>query len=138
MPGYVVAKLAEALDARQMKGLNGARLLLIGLAYKKNIDDVRESPALKLIALLEKRGAAVDYHDPHVPTLPPTREHGAIAGRKSAALTAAALAAYDAVVIVTDHDGVDYRLLADHARLIIDTRNACRARGCGGPNVVAA
>ena len=138
MPAYVMARLAEALDRRQKKGLNGARILTLGLAYKKNIDDVRESPALKLISLIEKRGASVDYHDPHVPVLPPTREHGAIAGRKSTAFTPAAIAGYDAVVIVTDHDAVDYRMLVDNARLVIDTRNACRGRGFDAPNVVPA
>ena len=138
MPAYVVGKLAEALDREQRKGLNGARILIIGLAYKKNIDDTRESPALKLITLIEKRGASVDYYDPHIPVLPPTREHGAIAGRPCAVFTADTLAGYDAVVIATDHDDVDYRMLTENARLIIDTRNACRSRGFDGPHVVAA
>ena len=138
MPAYVVGKLAEALDREQRKGLNGARILILGLAYKKNIDDTRESPALKLITLIEKRGASVDYYDPHIPVLPPTREHGAIAGRPCAVFTADTLAGYDAVVIATDHDDVDYRMLTENARLIIDTRNACRSRGFDGPHVVAA
>lgn len=138
MPAYVVSKLAEALDRSQKKGLNGSKVLILGLAYKKNIDDLRESPALKLISLIEKRGASVDYFDPYIPVMPHTREHDDIAGRKSVAFTPAAIAAYDAVVIATDHDAVDYRMLVDNARLVVDTRNACRSAGCDGANVVAA
>jgi UDP-N-acetyl-D-glucosamine dehydrogenase len=126
MPAYVVARLARALDTRFARGVNGARILLLGLAYKKNVDDTRESPALRLIELLEERGARVDYHDPHVPRIPPTRHYAAIAGRTSIALTAAAVNGYDAVVIVTDHDGVDYALVAGAAKLVVDTRNALR------------
>ena len=76
MPYHVVNRLAEAVDRSAGRGLNGARILILGVAYKKNVDDMRESPALKLMALLERRGAVVDYHDPFIPVLPPTREHG--------------------------------------------------------------
>ncbi|MGE3474423.1 MAG: nucleotide sugar dehydrogenase [Rhodospirillaceae bacterium] len=126
MPHLVVERLAKALDARFSRGIKGARLLLLGLAYKKNVDDTRESPALRLIELLEERGAAVDYHDPFVPKIPPTRHYGPIAGRASVALTPAVIAGYDAVVIVTDHDAVDYAAVARSAKLVIDTRNALR------------
>ncbi len=126
MPHYVVERLARALDERFARGLNGARVLLLGLAYKKNVDDTRESPALRLIELLETRGAKVDYHDPFVARIPPTRHYGPIAGRASIDLSKDALAAYDGVVIVTDHETVDYDLVARAARLVIDTRNALR------------
>ncbi len=124
MPLHVVNRLGEALDRQRGRGLNGAKVLLLGVAYKKNIDDMRESPALVIWELLEARGAAVAYHDPHVPEIPPTREHAALTGRTSAALDAATLAAADAVLIVTDHQAVDYALVAETARLVIDTRNA--------------
>ncbi|PVE20232.1 nucleotide sugar dehydrogenase, partial [Microvirga sp. KLBC 81] len=122
MPSYVVERLAQAVD-RGGRPFSGARILLLGVAYKKNVDDIRESPALKLLELIEARGARVDYHDPHVPELPPTRKHGALAGRRSVPLTVATVASYDAVLIATDHDQVDYRLIAEHARLVVDTRN---------------
>jgi UDP-N-acetyl-D-glucosamine dehydrogenase len=125
MPHYVVDRLARALDERAAKGLNGARVLMVGLAYKKNVDDTRESPGLRLIELLEQRGAKVDYHDPMVTAIPPTRHHGAIAGRKSVALKT--VGEYDAALIVTDHDAVDYAALVADAKLVIDTRNATKA-----------
>jgi UDP-N-acetyl-D-glucosamine dehydrogenase len=124
MPGKVVDKLEEALRAETGKSLKDVRILLAGLAYKKNVNDTRESPALVLIELLEERGAAVEYHDPYVPEIPPTREHAALAGRQSVGWTAEVIEACDAVLICTDHDDVDYGLLAGHARLIVDTRNA--------------
>ncbi len=138
MPAYVVARLAEALDHQQKKGLNGSRILILGLAYKKNIDDLRESPSLKLISLIEKRGAKVDYHDPFISAIPVTREHADIAGRNSVAFTPESLASYDAVVVATDHDAVDYAALVQHARLIVDTRNACRRAGLNGDHIVPA
>jgi UDP-N-acetyl-D-glucosamine dehydrogenase len=125
MPHYVVDRLARALDERFAKGLNGARILIVGLAYKKNVDDTRESPALRLIELLEQRGAKVDYHDPMVAEIPTTRHHAAIAGRKSVPLNAAADC--DAALIVTDHDAIDYAALVAGARLVVDTRNATKA-----------
>ena len=84
----MVERLAEALDRRLGKGLTGAKILLLGLAYKKNVDDMRESPSLKLIELLEARGATVDYHDPYIPVIPKTREHAELAGRRSVAARA--------------------------------------------------
>jgi UDP-N-acetyl-D-glucosamine dehydrogenase len=138
MPRYVVARLADELDARAGKGLNGARILMLGLAYKKNVDDTRESPAFKLIELLEKRGATCDVHDPYVPVVPRSREHPNMAGRKSVPLDPAVIATYDAVLIVTDHDNVDYVSLAKSARLVVDTRNACARAGAVGSHIVKA
>jgi UDP-N-acetyl-D-glucosamine dehydrogenase len=138
MPYHVIDRLAAALDARQGRGLRGARVLVLGLAYKKNIEDTRESPALKLMELIEARGGTADYHDPFVPVLPHTRAHGRLAGRGSVPLTEATLRAYDAALIATDHDGVDYALVASAARLVVDTRNALGSRGITGGAVVKA
>jgi UDP-N-acetyl-D-glucosamine dehydrogenase len=138
MPGYVVDKLARALDRQAGRGLRDAKVLIIGIAYKKNIDDIRESPAFKLIELLETRGAKVDFYDPHVPAIPKTREHGRLAGRSSIAWIPDQLPGYDAVLVVTDHDAVDYRELCRLASLVIDTRNACARAGYVGDNVVKA
>lgn len=126
MPRYVIDRLAEALDRQTGRGLNGSRILLIGMAYKKNVDDMRESPALKLTELLEHRGSRVDYHDPHIPEVPMTRDHPEFAGRKSVDITAENVAAYDVVLIATDHADVDWDLVVDHAKLVVDTRNVCR------------
>jgi UDP-N-acetyl-D-glucosamine dehydrogenase len=138
MPRLVVERLAEALDKRFGRGLSGARVLIVGLAYKKNIDDLRESPSLKLIELLEQRGATAAYHDPFIAVIPPTREHATLANRKSAPIGPRDVAGYDAVLIATDHDGVDYRALTANAKLVIDTRNACERHGIVGPNIVKA
>jgi UDP-N-acetyl-D-glucosamine dehydrogenase len=138
MPRLVVEKLAQALDQRLGRGLNGARILVIGAAYKKNVDDMRESPSLRLIELIEQRGAMADYHDPHIPVLPTTREHAALAGRHSIALTPEIVRGYQAVLIATDHDAVDYKALVAQAQLVIDTRNACERTGAIGEHVVKA
>ncbi|MGF1473948.1 MAG: nucleotide sugar dehydrogenase [Geminicoccaceae bacterium] len=127
MPRYVVERLAMALDERTGKGLNGSRILLAGIAYKKNVDDMRESPGLPILSMLERRGAEVDYVDPFVPMIPQTREHVTLAGRRSIALEPELFADYDAVLIVTDHDEVDYQALVHHARLVVDTRNATKS-----------
>ena len=121
MPRYVIARLEAALQANG-KELKGADILLLGIAYKKNVDDMRESPALVLLEMLEAAGASVAFHDPHVPIIPMTREHAELAGRSSVAIDDAATA--DAVLIVTDHDSVDYVSLGQAADLIVDTRNA--------------
>jgi UDP-N-acetyl-D-glucosamine dehydrogenase len=138
MPPYVVNELAIALDRQQKKGLNGSRILLIGIAYKKNIDDTRESPALALMELLEARGATVDFHDPHVQSIPMTREHKHLANRKSVAIDRKSISSYDATLIATDHDEVDYVSLADFSRLVVDTRNACARNGIAGSHIVRA
>ncbi len=128
MPYYVVERLAETVD-RSGKPFSSSRVLMLGVAYKKNVDDTRESPSLKLIELIEARGAKVDYHDPHIPELPTTRKHGSLAGRRSVVLTPDNVRSYDAVLIATDHDGVDYRLVIDNSNLVVDTRNVCARVG---------
>lgn len=138
MPEHVVSKLALALDMHQRKGLNGSRILIAGIAYKKNVDDMRESPALRLIELLEARGAETHYFDPYVPVIPQTREHAALAHRQSVTWSTDLAANYDAVLIVTDHDGVDYGAMLQNAKLVVDTRNACRKAGHDADNLVHA
>lgn len=138
MPRHVVDRLAEALDRRFRRGLNGSRILVLGIAYKKNVDDTRESASFRLIELIEERGGTADYHDPHAEAIPRTREHAALAGRRSVPLTAEAIASYDAVLIATDHDAVDYVALARDARLVLDTRNACARAGADLTRVVKA
>ena len=126
MPQLVVAKTGQALSLISQKALNGANILIIGMAYKKNVDDMRESPSLVLTELLEAEGAEVAYHDPFVTVIPQTREHSNLAGRESLDLTPDTVAQVDAVLISTNHDGLDYQMLADNATLIIDTRNAMK------------
>ncbi|KAB1070576.1 nucleotide sugar dehydrogenase [Methylobacterium planeticum] len=138
MPHYVVGRLAEALDRRGGRGLAGAEILIIGLAYKRNVDDMRESPALKLTEILEARGARVSFHDPFVPEIPPTREHPALTGRRSLPLEPGLLARSAATLIVTDHDGIDWGLVVAHAPLVVDTRNACARAGLAGATIVKA
>jgi UDP-N-acetyl-D-glucosamine dehydrogenase len=127
MPQYVIERTALALDQTFGRGLKGSKILVVGLAYKKNIDDIRESPSLRLLQLLDARGALADYHDPFVPAVTPTREYHELLGRKSAQVADAG--AYDAVIISTDHDCVDYSDIVSRAKLIVDTRNACGSRG---------
>lgn len=129
MPAYVVKRLEEALDRHLGLSLGSSRVLIIGLSYKRNIADIRESPSIVLIELLQKRGVAVDFHDPFVAEIPPTREHASLAGRQSVPLSEEAIAAYDAVLISTDHDDVDYSMLCRVAKVIVDTRNAIGRRG---------
>jgi len=138
MPQRVVEKTVEALNERAAKAMKGARILVIGIAYKKNVDDTRESPALTIIELLEKRGAEVSFHDPFFDEIPPTREHPQFTGRRSVPLTRDTAASFDGAIICTDHDPVDYRLLVAHCPLIIDTRNACARRGLSAEHVVKA
>ncbi len=125
-PYKVVEALIDALSTHKQKSISGARILLFGVAYKKNVEDTRESPAFTLTRLIEERGGKVDFHDPFVPVVPQMREHPELAGRKSVAFDAKAFAAYDAALICTDHDGVDYAEVARAIDLVIDTRNALR------------
>lgn len=138
MPQYVIARLQDELDRQQAVALSAARVLILGLAYKKNVSDVRESPSFALMELLEKRGTDVDFHDPHAGEIPVTREHAELAGRKSVKLTADSLTGYNVVLLATDHDAIDYELVANNARLIVDTRNAFARLGLQGKNVVKA
>ena len=138
MPRYVIAKLEAALDKHLSISLGSAHVLIVGLAYKKNIPDVRESPSFKLLELLDQRGATTSYHDPHVPIIPSTREHARHAGMKSVQLNEQTLGQQDVVLIATDHDSVDYEFIGRNARLIIDTRNAFARRGLASENIVKA
>jgi UDP-N-acetyl-D-glucosamine dehydrogenase len=138
MPQYVISKLEQELDRRQQVSLSAAKVLVLGLAYKKNVSDIRESPSFALMELLRRRGAAVSFHDIHVPVIPTTREHAHFAGMRSVDLTAGPLREYNAVVVATDHDGVAYELVAEHAKLIIDTRNVFARNNILASNVFKA
>jgi UDP-N-acetyl-D-glucosamine dehydrogenase len=138
MPRHVVTVLAEALSCRKQKSLSGARVLLVGLAYKKNVDDLRESPSLTLLELIESRGGNVDYYDPYIPEIPSTREHATLAGRRSITWSEALKRPFDAVLISTDHDEVDHKELVVHHELVVDTRNATRAVAQGRDRIVLA
>jgi UDP-N-acetyl-D-glucosamine dehydrogenase len=124
MPEYVAAKIGEALNS-QSKAVRGSTVLVMGVSYKRDIDDVRESPALDVMALLHDKGARVRYHDPYVPTLG-ARDWRGDGDLASVALTAAELSAADCVVIVTDHRAFDYGVITKAARLIVDSRNAIK------------
>jgi len=119
MPDYVIAKLTEALN-RRLKPVNGSRVLVLGIAYKKNVDDMRESPSVILMEKLRDLGAEVDYSDPHIPVFPTLREHEF--DLTSVALSPETLRGYDCVLLATDHDRLDYNLIREHSNLIVDTR----------------
>ncbi|MES0883396.1 nucleotide sugar dehydrogenase [Roseibium sp. SCP14] len=138
MPQHVLERLAWALDTRFSRGLNGAKILIVGMAYKKNVDDIRESPSLKLIELLQSRGSQIDYHDPHVPEIGSTRAYPHLQGYQSQNLSTSKLRSYDAVIISTDHDCIDWGLIAESAQLIVDTRNVCARYGQTGQNIIKA
>jgi UDP-N-acetyl-D-glucosamine dehydrogenase len=123
MPMYVVNRTAEALNANR-KPVNGSRVLIVGLAYKPNVDDERESPSYTLMELLKARGAEVAYYDPFVPVIRPTREHAHWTGTRSVGWDRETLQSYDAVIISTNHQVVNYQELADWSPCIVDTRNA--------------
>ena len=123
MPQYVVNRVAETLNARR-RAVNGSRVLVLGLAYKPNVDDDRESPSYHLMDLLKHQGAEVAYYDPHVPAIRPTREHAHWAGTRSVPWERGTIASFDVVLIATAHRAVNYQELADWAACIVDTRNA--------------
>ncbi len=127
MPHHIVSRLAGEIDHRFRRGLNGAAILIIGMAYKKNVDDSRESPGLTLMALLESRGAEVSFYDPFIGTIPATRAHAHLAGRHSVAWSDVTDSVHDAALIVTDHDNIDYDALVAAVPLVVDTRNATRS-----------
>jgi len=135
MPEYVVGRLADALNARK-SCLKGARVLVLGIAYKKDIDDMRESPSLEVIEHLRERGAVVLYNDPFIPKIPKVRKHDL--DMTSVPLTARRLKSVDAVVIVTDHTSYDYAWIVDQAPLVVDTRNATRRVRKGRSKIVKA
>lgn len=125
-PYYVVERAMEALNFHK-KTLNGSKVLILGASYKKNIDDIRESPSLKLIELLRERGAEVDYNDPYIPKLPPTRKYKF--DMNSVELTEENLNIYDLILLSTNHDDYDYKFILEHSKLILDTRNAFKNKG---------
>ncbi len=135
MPRYVIEKTMESLNERK-KSLKGSKVLVLGLAYKKDIDDLRESPSIELIELLKEKGAKVDYNDPYIPKTHKQREHNL--GMASKKLSAKMLAGYDVVLISTDHSDYDYKWIAKNAKLVVDTRNAtANVRGGQGKIVKA-
>ena len=135
VPHFVVGKISEALNEHR-KPLNGSCGIILGVAYKPNVDDVRESPAFKIMELLQKRGVRLSFHDPYVAELPTMRHYDVRAD--SVDLTAEALAECDFVVVVTDHDGVDWDFIVRHAPLVVDTRNATRDVTVGREKIVKA
>jgi UDP-N-acetyl-D-glucosamine dehydrogenase len=143
MPYYVVQKTIELLNDNRIT-INGAKILILGVSYKKNIDDLRESPALKLIEILKEKGAEVDYYDPYVPELPKTRKYNF--KLKSIRLNQASkpcpersegtfMQSYDLIILATDHDAFNYKLITQHSKLIIDSRNAFERKGIKSKNI---
>ncbi len=135
MPRYVIAKTTEALNEHR-KSLKGSKVLVLGLAYKKDIDDLRESPSIELIELLREKGAKVDYNDPYIPRTHKQRQHDLkMTSRK---LSAQMLSSYDVVLISTDHSDYDYSWIVKNAKLVVDARNATAAVGPAGKKIVKA
>jgi len=124
MPQFVIGKVGDALNERG-RPVKGSKIALLGMAYKKDVDDPRESPGFELMELLLKKGAVVSYNDPHIPRLPRVRNHPYL-DLVSQPLTAAFLQAQDCVLIVTDHSAYDWNFIVSHAALVVDTRNATR------------
>jgi UDP-N-acetyl-D-glucosamine dehydrogenase len=120
MPYYVVQKTGEVLN-KFRKSINGSKIIILGLAYKKDVDDIRESPSLKLIELFEEMGAEVDYHDPYISKIPETRKHKFV--KESIDITGNNLSNYDCLIIATDHSVFEPIFLVEHSKIIIDTRN---------------
>ncbi len=135
MPYFVLDKTIRALN-KIGKSIKGAKILVLGVAYKPDVDDMRESPSLKVIDLLQKEGASVDYNDPYIPEIPETRKYKF--EMKSVPLTPENISSYDAVIITTDHSVYDYEMIEKNARLIIDTRNALKKKGVTNGNIVKA
>lgn len=135
MPQYVIRKTMEALNERR-KSLKGSKVLVLGLAYKKDIDDLRESPSIELIELLRQKGAKVDYNDPYIPKTHKQRRHDL--GMTSKELSAKMLAGYDVVLISTDHSDYDYDWIVKNAKLVVDTRNATAAVRRGRSKIIKA
>lgn len=126
MPYYVVEKAGEVLN-KTKKSLNGSKVLILGASYKKDIDDMRESPSLKLIEILREKGAEVDYNDPYVPKLPKTRKYNY--DMKSVEVNKKNLAKYDLIILSTDHSNYNYKFITENSELILDTRNAFEKNG---------
>ncbi|MBO0700967.1 MAG: nucleotide sugar dehydrogenase [Zavarzinella sp.] len=137
MPGYVVGRVADALND-QGKPVKGSSVLLLGMAYKKDVDDPRESPGFELLDLLLRKGAKVTYNDPHIAALPRMRHWPRLTALESVPLTADSLASQDCVLVATDHTAYDYEFIVRHSRLVVDTRNATRAVREGREKIVKA
>jgi UDP-N-acetyl-D-glucosamine dehydrogenase len=135
MPSYVVARVTDALNERS-KAVKGSKILVLGVAYKKDVDDVRESPALEIIDLLLHKGAEVTFHDPYVQTIPRTRHYPALAELKREETTPEVLRSKDCVLIITNHTSYDWSHVLRHASLVIDTRNTIGPSGSSGCKVV--
>ena len=131
-PYYVMQRAMEILNHKK-KSINGSKVLILGAAYKKNIDDLRESPSLKLIEIFREKEATVEYNDPFVPVLPKTRRYKF--DMNSVALTEKTLGKYDLVILSTDHDDYDYKFISKNAKLILDTRNAFIKNGIISENI---
>lgn len=138
MPSMVVDILNDALLTKFDRDLNEAKILILGVAYKKNVDDTRESPAFVIIENLERMGASVEYLDKHVPEIPPTRDHMKLAGRSSVDWDVDLVSSYDAVLICTDHDNLPYAEIIENAKLVIDTRNVAGRLKINSSNIVKA
>ncbi len=138
MPERVVSALILGLKNKFKKSISNARVLVLGLAYKRNVDDTRESPSFVIIKSLETKGAVVDYFDEYVPTIPKTRDHLELEGRESINWDLNSLSSYDAVLICTDHDNLPYRDIAEHSKLVIDTRNVIGRLSIKSSNVIKA
>ncbi len=136
MPIYVTQRIENALKDNGLNVRN-ANILLLGLSYKPDVDDMRESPSLVIMNSLKEAGAKVDYHDPYIDEIKVTRTFPHLAGQKSSPITSGSLSIYDVVVILTDHSSVDYALIATHARLIVDSRNAMQGIGVIGKVIKA-
>lgn len=136
MPHYVVQRISEALNNKS-KSIRGSRVAVLGIAYKKDVDDPRESPSFKLIELLQERGAVISYNDPHIPSTPKMR-HFNVAAMTSCELTAEYLRSQDLVLIATDHSAYDYEFIVKHATLVVDTRNATQGVQTGRDKIVLA
>ena len=132
MPEWVVGKIASALNSRA-KAFNGSKILVLGIAYKKNVDDMRESPSVMLMELLRSRGADVHYSDPWVPIFPKMREHSF--DLSSVDLTAKVVQSFDCVIVATNHDEFDWQMIKDNADLVVDTRGVYRDKAS---NVISA
>jgi UDP-N-acetyl-D-glucosamine dehydrogenase len=137
MPHLVVDTLGDALKD-EGKTLKGANILIMGVAYKKNVDDLRESPALEIMEIIQERGGTVSYHDPYIPEILPTREHAALQGMQSVTFDEAHVSKFDAALITTDHSNVDYASLVSWSRLVVDTRNATKNVHRGHAKIIGA
>jgi UDP-N-acetyl-D-glucosamine dehydrogenase len=136
MPQHVLDRLALGLDRTQGRGLRGSRVLVLGIGYKRNLEDLRESPALRLMEMIEACGGEARYFDPLVPVIPALPEHPGLAGRRCIGWSDTALGACHAALIITDHDGVDYAGLVAAMPLVVDARNVCARLGLAGTHIV--